>query len=216
MFNFLFSSSSSSPVEININDVFKIVETGDILFFSNSDFISKFIEKCTSSNVSHAILILKNPSFLDLPDGYYGIEANLFNQKDEILQQLSIKTKTRKLEDIIGDYVSPLSIYHRHLNIDRNEEFYNILKETIIHLQSVFYDTNPIDWIIAEYGDNYADKFVEYESMFCSAVCTYIYIKLGLISEHVEYIYVSPAELADNTVAIKDNRLDLIYLIYQC
>lgn len=179
-------------------------ETGDILLFhGKKTCFEKAIQCCTSSQYSHVavILNLKKP-YNGLEEGVYCIESGYEYHDDEISKKRILGVQIQKLSTIIEQHSATSDIFYRKLHINQNYMTYEELDQTILSINDQVhekpYDINPIDWIKAEIR-TLAKDFVSFDDQkinvfWCSALVSYIYVRLGLLPGNIPWTLVSPEE----------------------
>jgi len=181
--------------------------TGDILLyhhksnysnFSNSFYsiMDNIIMWWTSSKFCHVSMIIKDPDFTTPPlSGLYILESNYENIKDIEDQEYKMGVELIALEEI--DF-SQYDLYWRKLECDRNETFYfNLAKaHSIVHNRP--YDIIPTDWIKSALHLNFGNTHKK-KMFWCSALITFIYIKLNLLDKNISWTIISPNMLSSET-----------------
>jgi cell wall-associated NlpC family hydrolase len=127
------------------------LETGDLILFRGTSFISKALEYVGQSKYSHVGIILKNPRFLNenFEDGLYLLDSSFNTIPDEEDHQLKYGVQIHKLDDILALYSSG-SVYMRKIKAIRNEEFYEKFRTIHTEIYNKPYDLNIYDWIEAK------------------------------------------------------------------
>ena len=185
--------------------------TGDILLYHHKNnfsniynsfysIIDNLIMWWTSSKFSHVSIIIKDPHFTSPPlNGLYILESNYENIRDIENQEYKMGIELVPLEDInFNDY----NLYWRKLECDRNEEFYYNLEQahSIIHNRP--YDIIPTDWIKAALHLNFGDTQKK-KTFWCSALVTFIYIKLNFLNNNIPWTIISPKMLSSESNEFK-------------
>ena len=179
---------------MNINDIdFK---TGDIILYaSNKGFFDKMIQKCSRSKYVHVAMVIKDPP--TLKKGAYIIESCLNSNHDDFIDHKKVNgVQIHPLRDAINTYDS-FDYYYRKVNITKKidnitEKVWKI--EGLLHGKP--YDTKPLDWLEAEIRTIDPSIFHKQRTntFWCSALVSYIYVKLGLMNIDVPWTLVSPKE----------------------
>lgn len=169
--------------------------TGDIILYaSDKYFFDRVIQKCSKSKYVHISIVIKNPKGLN--DGLYVIESAFSNPYNDEKSHTKVNgVQIHTLHDALAD--NSYNYYYRKLNLIKDipnitDKICDI--EGLIHERP--YDLNPIDWLEAEIrvvNPNIVKK-QQSNSFWCSALVTYIYIKLGLIHRDVPWTLVNPSE----------------------
>lgn len=164
------------------------LQTGDLILFRGNAWISKILEYFGRSKYSHVGIVIKNPSFLNknLEDGLYLLDSSYGVKPDEEDHQIKYGVQLHKLDDIISLY-APGTVYMRKLRCVRDVSFYERLAEIHNEIHGKPYDLNICDWIAAK---NNLEHPIPINPLWkcthrfwCSALVSYIYHKLGFISD---------------------------------
>jgi hypothetical protein len=175
-----------------------ILDTGDIILFRGSEWISKIIKCCSRSNYSHCGIIVKNPKTIGIPldDGLYVLESNVPDIEDKTYK---FGIQIHPLKAVIDRY-DKNCVYTRHLTFNRNEEFYKNFLEVHTVLYNKPYNLNPIDWLatILLIDSKLLDTpgIRDTDSFWCSAMCSFVLCKLNLIQSEINWTLISPKELS--------------------
>jgi hypothetical protein len=175
-------------------DIFNF-ETGDLLLFNGNDFsfplgfFSFIIKLFTDSDWSHIGMIVKDPTFGNLPKGVYlwqsSFEENAENGK------MTLGVELTPIEKIIKEYDG--IIHWRKLN-SGNVKITNEKLEEIHNLvHNKPYDLNPFDWFDALIEHKSTRKTSRY---FCSALIARIYSFLDLISPNIDWTIIRPSSFS--------------------
>jgi len=173
-------------------------QTGDILLYNSKYTIGRLIEYFTKSKFSHISVILRDPTYIDpLLKGLYVIESGSEKIKDAMSGKKVIGVQVIPLNYVLdqydGGYIG--NLYYRKLDCKRDDTFLNKIKEIVRATDTKPYDLNPIDWIKAafdiEIGDCQKDN-----TFWCSALVSYIYIKLGFLPEKLPWTIIAPKKFS--------------------
>lgn len=196
---------------------YDLFETGDLLLYSgNKGCFSQIIEYCTNSIYSHVAIILKNPTYID-PRlvGLYILESSYEETKDAIENKKKFGVQIQTLSNVFKECNG--RIFWRKLNCERNSEFYVNINNIYQEVKNKRYDINPIDWIKAAFHIDIGNIH-KINTFWCSALVTYIYVKLGLLPEDIPWSLISPVELSssgDLNNKFINGHLELEKLIFQ-
>ena len=172
-------------------------QTGDLLLFSeNSNIFSRLIEYFTHSKYSHCAIILKSPTYIDSKlTGTYILESNYETYPDaENNVKYNYGVQIQELNNIIKNYNG--KIYWRKLNYQNKTHYFTEnIKKIYNIVKNKPYDLNPIDWIKAEFKLNIGNV-QQTKSFWCSALVTYIYIKLNLLPSNINWDLIAPCDLS--------------------
>jgi len=150
------------------------LQTGDLILFTGNTFISKFIQYFQHNE--------------PIGTRKYGVQLNLL---DDILKLCSKST-----------------VYVRNILCKRDDEFYQKFRDAYLQIKDIPYDTNMIDWIAATFKLDYhlSDDTNYYlciplpyrktDYFWCSSMTAYVFCKLGLIDEKINWTLISPSEFS--------------------
>lgn len=177
------------------------LQTGDLILFTGNTFISRFIQYF-QHNFIHIGIVIKNPKFLDpsLEDGLYLLEYGV-----EPIVQLNL------LDDVLK-LCSKSTVYARSIVCKRDDEFYQKFKDVYTQIKDIPYDTNIFDWIsatfkldynLSDYANYYMCIPLPYGKIWCSSMTAYVFCKLGLIDEKINWTLISPSEFSGDSTSIR-------------
>lgn len=171
------------------------LETGDILLFSDKkDFHSILIEKITNSKYSHVAMVLKNPTYINSElKGIYIIESSYENCVDAIDHKYKYGVQIQKLDDILIGFEG--EVYIRKLHCNKDNHFYTDLNIIYKDIKDIPYDLNPFDWIKASLHLDIGNTH-KINKFWCSALISYIYVRLNLLPMSIPWTLVTPCELS--------------------
>jgi len=191
------------------------LETGDIILFNGNYFMSHIIEYFTSSIYSHVGIILKNPDLGDATfEGIYLLESGRENTPDPENNRIKKGVQIINLEEKIKNFNG--QIYVRKLHCTRDKEFYEKIKHIHSAVHNIPYDLNPIDWIKADLQLDIGNTH-KTNTYWCSALVTYVYVKLGFLDKNIPWSLISPQDLSSSCNKLKfincilDKDKDIIY-----
>lgn len=179
------------------------LETGDLLLFRGTGWISWFVEWVGVSKYSHVGIVIKNPRFLDpeLEDGTYLLDSSWSGVPDAEDHQVKYGVQLRLLEDALKDY-SKGSVLVRKVNCQRNEAFYDTFAQLHKEIHDKPYDLSPWDWLCAKYNmmcplpSDPAYKTTK--RFWCSALVSYVFCQLGIMDPNVNWSLVAPREFSSD------------------
>ena len=179
------------------------LETGDILLFRGTSWISWLVEWVGVSKYSHVGIVVKNPSFLDpeLEDGTYLLDSSWSATPDAEDHQMKYGVQLHLLEDVLKEY-SKGSVLVRKVNCERNEAFYDTFAKLHKEIYDKPYDLSPWDWLCAKYNmmcplpSNPAYKTTK--RFWCSALVSYVFCQLGIMDPNVNWSLVAPREFSSD------------------
>ena len=173
-------------------------QTGDILLYNSKYTIGRLIEYFTNSKFSHVSIILRDPIHIDPSlKGLYVIESGSEKIKDSLSGKKVIGVQVIPLNYVLdqydGGYIG--NLYYRKLECVRDDNFNRNIINVVKSSDTKPYDLNPLDWIKAafdlEIGDCQKDN-----TFWCSALVSYIYIKLGFLPEKLPWTIIAPKKFS--------------------
>lgn len=171
------------------------LQTGDLILFTGNTFISKFIQYFQHNQFSHVGIIIKNPKFLDpsLEDGIYLLESGV-----EPIVQLNL------LDDVLR-LCSKSTVYVRSITCTRDEEFYQKLRDTYLQIKdtNIFDRITKLDYNLSNYTHYYMCIPLPSQKTWCSSMTAYVFCKLGLIDEKINWTLISPSEFSSDSTTIQ-------------
>jgi hypothetical protein len=169
--------------------------TGDlILYHGKQNFISDIIEYFTHSIYSHVGIIIRDPQFTSPPlKGLYFLESGQSLQPDAENGRNKFGVQLVPLKETLQKSQKYADFYYRKLDCNRDDTFYEKLAEAHSMVHNDSYDTNIIDLFCAAThykigNEQRTDEFI------CSALVTYIYVKLELISDNTNWTTITPKD----------------------
>lgn len=177
------------------------LDTGDIILFRGSSWLSYLLEWIGRSRYSHVGIIIKDPAFIDssLPNGIYLLESGWNPIPDSEDHVLKSGVQLHLLSDLLKE-CAPFSVYVRRITCERNHSFYEKI-DTIHHtIHNRPYDMNLWDWIRAAYhldidGSIAPSSSATTKRFWCSALVAYVFDQLDLI-EPVNWSVVTPRDFS--------------------
>lgn len=179
------------------------LQSGDLILCRGNSFISYVLEWLGQSKYSHVGIILKNPKFINetLEDGLYLWDASYGMTPDVEDQQIRYGVQIHKLDDIIKLYPKN-SIYVRKITANRDELFHQQMKQIHETVHAKPYNLHIMDWIAAKENMTHpypsSSLWKQTDRFWCSSLVSYIYVKLGWISE-INWTLVSPREFSNDS-----------------
>jgi hypothetical protein len=175
------------------------LNTGDIILFHTEDhWYNRLIEKVTRSPLCHSAIILRDPWCTESPlKGLYVVQSTYDGRKDVEDNQVKIGVQVTKLVDVIKDYdwVEIRSISGVTWTKENKDKLTNIHSQ----IHDIPYDFGPKHWLLAAFNHlNIISSTVERhsDSMWCSAMCAFIYTKMGWLPEETNWSALAPSDLA--------------------
>jgi hypothetical protein len=178
------------------------LEDFDLILFNGKGFwFSYLVEYATWSNYSHIGVFLKGAE--EIKNGLREIpllfESGREPYPDEVEHEIKFGTQISNFRKILQNYDG--NIFCRKLQITHKER--KKLKERLVDIyESVKdhpYDDNPLDLLQVEF-DIDIGNCQRTNSYFCSALVTYIYVKLGLLPITEKWDLIKPSNFADSYI----------------
>jgi hypothetical protein len=172
------------------------IQTGDLLLFSTNKWYSDVIEIGDNCPFSHCGLILRDPTYLDPSlNGLYVLESGLEPFPDSTDHQIHFGVQIVPLEKVIQEYIFKKegSLFHRSLNGKRDKNFERKLYQAYQIVKDKPYNCNPLDWLEALLNIHWFDTKIT-SRFWCSALVAYLYVRLGIIDEKIDWSLVTPKE----------------------
>ena len=172
------------------------LEDFDILLFSGHYlWPSYLIEWAQGSPYSHIGIVLKKPTYLHPKlTGIYLLESGREYKPDCEDGKYKFGVQLTELNGMIGEYNG--NIYKRKLVCDKTD-FHKKFKEIHTEIYDKPYDDNLLDIMRAETGLKLGDCQID-SRFFCSALVTFVYMKLGLLPEDIAWSIIEPKAYSDN------------------
>ena len=170
------------------------LDTGDLILFQQNWWLGNLISYFTASNYSHCGVIIKDPDFTPEPlKGLYIIESTGWeNVEDAEDGEVKFGVQLRDFKEVYDNFEG--NLFWRQLHCKRTKTFYHRLRSahSIVHNRP--YDAYPNDWVKAKYHIQ-KGNLQKKDTFFCSALCTFIYVALGLLPLNTEWTITTPAQL---------------------
>ena len=183
---------------MNIKDEMQL-QTGDILLFRGTSWISRLVEWMGRSSYSHVGIIIKNPRFLnpELEDGLYLLESSWNAIPDVEDNQYKVGVQLHHLDDIINE-CSKGELYVRQVQAERTPSFYETLSRVHKEIHNKPYDMNPWDWLCAKYNMMCPfppdTRFQSTKQFWCSALVSYLFCEVGWMEKDINWSLIAPKE----------------------
>lgn len=178
------------------------LETGDVLLFRGTTWLSWFIEWFGWSSYSHVGIVVKNPKFLnpELEDGTYILESSWNNTPDAEDKKMKFGVQLHLLDEVLVEYPKG-SVFVRHIKCERNSTFYATLAKVHQDIHDKPYDMNPWDWLCAIYNQLCPlatnSQFQQTNTFWCSSLVSYLFYQWGFISPVVNWSLICPKEFSE-------------------
>jgi len=176
------------------------LKTGDILLCDNLEYkswglLSWFIKFMTKSDFSHVGMIVVDPEFTDVPlKGTYVWTSGISDIPDPEDNTKKFGVQFIPYEHFISTYGG--KIYVRKVELKDKEEYEKIFNnEKLKEIHKVVYD-KPYDVVVTDWIEAYCKKDRHPQNtsrFFCSAFLGYVYTKLSLFDETLDWSILSPS-----------------------
>ena len=185
-------------------------QTGDLLLFEHSydwknlkdllfNIMDSVIGFFTKSKYTHSGIIIKDPAWRQDLKGYYFLESNWEFYPDSEDEEIKIGVELVPLKRIFEDN-RVNRLYYRKLECERNDAFTDKLIKTQSIAHNRPYDMDLIDWSKAEFKIHIGDDQNK-KRFWCSALCAFMYVQLGVLPEKLDWSIVSPKELGTENMS---------------
>lgn len=180
------------------------LESGDLIIFSATksykNWYATLIEFITGSPYSHVGIIIKDPTFTPTPlKGLYVLESGWESENDVEQSTKKFGVMLQLLDDVVRLYDG--RIWIRRLKVERDFIFYEKLSQAHSDMHNLPYDDNPIHMLSALFSyvarESIIDKRGNISEVWCSALVTYIYMKLGLIDQKTDWSMIFPFDYGE-------------------
>ena len=178
----------------------KTLKTGDLLLcddlqYSSWGIFSWFIKFMTKSDFSHVGMIVVDPNFTDIPlKGTYVWTSGISDIPDPDDDTKKFGVQFIPYDHFITTYGG--KIYLRRIEFTDTEEYHNIFNdEKLKEIHKVVYD-KPYDIVVTDWIEAYCkkDRHPQKTSrFFCSSFIGYVYTKLGLFNESLDWSILYPS-----------------------
>jgi hypothetical protein len=179
---------------LSIEDKLTLMNTGDIILFSTNKWYSELIEVGDECVYSHCGVILRDPIYIDASlNGLYLLESGAEPFRDVVDHQYHFGVQIVPLINVINEYVVKRegSMFHRSLTCKRDKDFEQKILEIYKVIKNKPYNCDPFDWLEALFGLHLFDCKIT-SRFWCSALVGYVYVKLGLINDNVDWSLITP------------------------
>ena len=185
-------------------------QTGDLLLFQHTydwgnlkdllfNTMDSIITFFTKSKYTHSGIIIKDPQWRTDLKGYFFLESNWEFYADSEDHEVKIGVELVPLKRIFEDNRRN-RLYFRKLECARDDAF----NEKLIKAQSVAhnrpYDMDLIDWIKAAFNIHIGNEQNK-RRFWCSALCAFIYVQLGVLPATLDWSIVSPKQLGTEVLS---------------
>ena len=189
---------SDTSSDISLADFLETCQTGDILLYNSQYWYSRLIEWGSGSKFSHISIILRDPTFINKKlNGLYILESSYEDIPDSNTGEKVWGVQIIPLQHVIDEYQKSYvgNLYYRRLETEKDESFYNKLKECVTHTEGDKYDLNPLDWFKAEFQLDVGNTRKE-NTFWCSALVGYVYCQLGFIDQDISWSILPPRKFS--------------------
>lgn len=189
---------SDTSSDISLADFLETCQTGDILLYNSQYWYSRLIEWGSGSKFSHISIILRDPTFINEKlNGLYILESSYEDIPDSNTGEKVWGVQIIPLQHVLDEYQKSYvgNLYYRRLETEKDESFYNKLKECVNHTEGDKYDLNPVDWFKAEFQLDVGNTRKE-NTFWCSALVGYVYCQLGFIDQDISWSILPPRKFS--------------------
>lgn len=189
---------SDTSSDISLADFLETCQTGDILLYNSQYWYSRLIEWGSGSKFSHISIILRDPTFINKKlNGLYILESSYEDIPDSNTGEKVWGVQIIPLQHVLDEYQKSYvgNLYYRRLETEKDESFYNKLKECVTHTEGDKYDLNPLDWFKAEFQLDVGNTRKE-NTFWCSALVGYVYCQLGFIDQDISWSILPPRKFS--------------------
>ena len=175
------------------------LKTGDLLLcddlqYSSWGLFSWFIKFMTKSDFSHVGMIVVDPVFTDIPlKGIYVWTSGISDVPDPEDNTKKFGVQFVPYDHFIKTYGG--KIYVRRIEFESTEEYTKIFNnEKLKEIHKVVYD-KPYDMVVTDWIEAYCKKDPHPQKtsrFFCSAFIGYVYTKLTLLDEGLDWSILYP------------------------
>jgi hypothetical protein len=173
-----------------------LLNTGDIILFSTNKWYSELIEVGDECIYSHCGIVLKDPTYIDPSlNGLYLFESGAEPFPDSVDHQYHFGVQIVPLIKVVNEYVVKKegSMFHRSLVCKRDKELDKKLVDIYQVVKNKPYNCDPFDWLEALFGYHLFDRKIT-SRFWCSALVGYVYVKIGLIQDNIDWSLITPRE----------------------
>lgn len=175
------------------------LKTGDILLcddlaYNSWGLLSWFIKFMTKSDFSHIGMIVVDPEFTNIPlKGIYVWTSGISDIDDPEDDKKKFGVQFIPYDHFVKTYGG--KIYTRRIEFENKEDYEKIFNNEILkEIHKVVYD-KPYDIIITDWIEAYFKKDLKPQKtsrFFCSALIGYIFTKLGLFDDNLDWSILYP------------------------
>ena len=197
--------------------------SGDLLIFHGTTWYSYLIEWFGGSRISHVGIYLHDPESWD---GWDHVLVNKSSTNEYVMHsgygrsaetgEMFFGVHIEPLEDVVKVY-GESNIWVRPVHARRDDSWYAKFIEVHAAIHAKPYDTTITDWLSAEmriHYPNFSDNesgskgaiwYHRTDRFWCSAMVTYMYVRLGWIFPNVDWTLVAPFELTEQGKTLRWN-----------
>jgi hypothetical protein len=177
------------------------LKTGDLLLFEGNGkgcnkLFDMLIKYGTSSNYTHVGIFLRNPKFIHpCLKGDFIWESSLNFTKDPQDGEVKFGVQITPLKEILHNCKkSNTKVYVRKVISDNDLFTQEKMKKIHDVVYNKPYDIIPSDWVEAYFGVDSNPK--KTNRFWCSSLVGYIYSKVGLIKEYIDWSILKPSDFS--------------------
>jgi hypothetical protein len=194
-----------------MNNLQSVLDTGDIIMFTQKGPVLCLVECVLSSEYNHVGLIVKNPGKCIvtknvLPDGLYVLESRT-KDVDVADGQEKLGVQLRHLDTVL-EACDKGTVFVRHVDCVRDNDFRTKFETAYSEVYNKPYDLNLFDWVCGRLNITYTfkkeDEFRKTNEFWCSAMASYVLCKVGVIQDNLNWSIVAPKDFgADESTHLR-------------
>lgn len=168
-------------------------QSGDIILFDGSWWLSRLIEWGQNSHYSHVGMILRSPTYIreDL-SGIYLLQSGYDKTPDILTGKCHLGVQITPIEGIRDEMIKDGgSLWVRCLHCSKGLLFEERVKSALSIVKDDSYDLDPVDWIKGRFDIEIGDT-QRTNTFFCSALIAYMYVQMDLLESSLPWSIISP------------------------
>ena len=180
------------------------LKTGDVLLCNYTGggplgWFASAIKRFTESEFSHCAVVLKNPTFLPLPNGLYVWESSYDGKPDPQDDRVKLGVKVTPYAEFHKEYTTNSQLFVKKLYTEQ-EITQEALKDIHTVVYNKPYDIVPKDWYQAYKREDSSPQ--KTSRFWCSAFVGYVYTKLGFYPPSTDWSMLRPSDIAENRIPL--------------
>lgn len=179
----------------------KSLETGDLLLFAGSTWLSRVLEFFGHCQYSHVAVVVRDPE--NMQPGLYVVQSGTTGLPDAITGRVRFGVQIELFDTIASTYQGTI-FWRRPSVVTSNLQRRLMLAFLDVHQAP--YDTNLNDWLCAKMHQEWPNFPMpsvcrQVTSRFwCSAFACYLYCKAGVVPTTINWTLVTPADFDGNGI----------------